>query len=102
MAAIGGSRDGCRVYLITPPNSIPRRLPNSSRKRLIRRCRRGAASSEGRGRRCLAPRDRRIAPGDAVSQRGFLLNDRADLVRATGCDGAHVGQDDMPAKEARG
>ena len=31
----------------------------------------------------------------------FLLNDRADLVRATGCDGAHVGQDDMPAKEAR-
>jgi thiamine-phosphate pyrophosphorylase len=31
----------------------------------------------------------------------FLLNDRADLVRATGCDGAHVGQDDMPAREAR-
>ena len=31
----------------------------------------------------------------------FLLNDRADLVAATGCDGAHVGQEDMPAKEAR-
>ena len=31
----------------------------------------------------------------------FLLNDRADLVRATGCDGAHVGQEDMPAREAR-
>jgi len=31
----------------------------------------------------------------------FLLNDRADLVVPTGCDGAHVGQDDMPAKEAR-
>jgi thiamine-phosphate pyrophosphorylase len=31
----------------------------------------------------------------------FLLNDRADLVRATGCDGAHVGQDDMPARDAR-
>ena len=28
----------------------------------------------------------------------FLLNDRADLVRATGCDGAHVGQEDMPAR----
>ena len=27
----------------------------------------------------------------------FLLNDRADLVRATGCDGAHVGQTDMAA-----
>ncbi len=31
----------------------------------------------------------------------FLLNDRADLVRETGSDGAHVGQEDMPAKEAR-
>ncbi len=31
----------------------------------------------------------------------FLLNDRADLVRATGCDGAHVGQEDMPARQAR-
>jgi thiamine-phosphate pyrophosphorylase len=31
----------------------------------------------------------------------FLLNDRADLAKATGCDGAHVGQDDMPAREAR-
>jgi len=28
----------------------------------------------------------------------FLLNDRADLVAATGCDGAHVGQEDMPAR----
>lgn len=31
----------------------------------------------------------------------FLLNDRADLVEAYGCDGAHVGQEDMPAREAR-
>jgi len=31
----------------------------------------------------------------------FLLNDRADLVRSTGCDGAHVGQEDMPARQAR-
>ena len=31
----------------------------------------------------------------------FLLNDRPDLARATGCDGAHVGQDDMPATDAR-
>ena len=31
----------------------------------------------------------------------FLLNDRADLVAATGCNGAHVGQEDMPAREAR-
>ena len=32
----------------------------------------------------------------------FLLNDRADLVVGSGCDGVHVGQDDMPAQAARG
>ena len=31
----------------------------------------------------------------------FLLNDRADLVASTGCDGVHVGQTDTPAREAR-
>ena len=31
----------------------------------------------------------------------FLLNDRPDLVVATGCDGVHVGQTDTPADEAR-
>ena len=31
----------------------------------------------------------------------FLLNDRADLVARAGCDGVHVGQEDMPARQAR-
>ncbi|HEX3839819.1 MAG TPA: thiamine phosphate synthase [Acidimicrobiales bacterium] len=31
----------------------------------------------------------------------FVLNDRPDLARAVGADGVHVGQDDMPAEEAR-
>ena len=31
----------------------------------------------------------------------FLLNDRPDLAVASGCDGAHVGQDDMKVPEAR-
>jgi thiamine-phosphate pyrophosphorylase len=31
----------------------------------------------------------------------FLLNDRPDLARAEGCDGAHVGQGDMGVREAR-
>ena len=31
----------------------------------------------------------------------FWLNDRADLAAAAGCDGAHVGQEDMPARDAR-
>lgn len=38
-----------------------------------------------------------------VQSRGvaFLMNDRPDLAVATGCDGAHVGQGDMPVAEAR-
>ena len=31
----------------------------------------------------------------------FLVNDRVDLAAAHGCDGAHVGQHDMPARQAR-
>ncbi len=31
----------------------------------------------------------------------FLLNDRPDLAFETGCDGAHIGQTDMPYSEAR-
>lgn len=33
--------------------------------------------------------------------RAFLLNDRPDLAAELGCDGAHVGQEDTPAREAR-
>jgi thiamine-phosphate pyrophosphorylase len=31
----------------------------------------------------------------------FIVNDRADLALAVGADGLHVGQDDLPAAEAR-
>jgi thiamine-phosphate pyrophosphorylase len=31
----------------------------------------------------------------------LILNDRPDLALAVGADGVHVGQDDMPAREAR-
>ncbi len=31
----------------------------------------------------------------------FFLNDEAELVRACGADGVHVGQDDLPVAEAR-
>lgn len=31
----------------------------------------------------------------------FLMNDRADLALATGCDGVHIGQEDTPYEEAR-
>jgi thiamine-phosphate pyrophosphorylase len=44
---------------------------------------------------------RRFKPIVARHGALFVLNDRPDLVDATGADGAHVGQDDVPVAEAR-
>ena len=103
---MGGGRDGCRVYLITPPKLEPlpfADLPGG-----------GATATPGLIR--VAAVQLRLKDVDdddwrraidalrpVAQSRGvaFLLNDRADLVRATGCDGAHVGQEDMPARQAR-
>jgi thiamine-phosphate pyrophosphorylase len=45
------------------------------------------------GRRCA----------EAAGEHGalFILNDRPDLVAATGADGVHIGQDDTPVADAR-
>ncbi|HEX2943008.1 MAG TPA: thiamine phosphate synthase [Rhodopila sp.] len=94
--------DGCRIYLITPAKLDP--VPFAS---LL-----AAALDAGD----VAAVQLRLKDADDDTWRraidalrpvvqsrdvAFLLNDRADLVRATGCDGAHVGQDDMPAVAAR-
>jgi thiamine-phosphate pyrophosphorylase len=99
--------DGCRVYLITPPAldpvpfadllaaaldagdvaAVQLRLKDPDGKM-------GDDTAWHRAIDALRP----VAQSRGVA---FLLNDRADLVRATGCDGAHVGQDDMPARDAR-
>ena len=92
----------CRLYLVTPPaldlDLFPDRL--------------AAAVDAGD----VAAVQLRLKPaGDDLVRRAvdrllpvtqsrgvaFLLNDRPDLARQTGCDGAHVGQDDMTAPEAR-
>ena len=43
----------------------------------------------------------RLRPVAQSRDVAFLLNDRPDIARATGCDGAHVGQEDKPVREAR-
>lgn len=97
-----GGPEGCRVYLITPPRFDP--VPFAG---LL-----AAALDAGD---VAAVQLRLKDVGDDVWKRAidalrpvaqsrgtaFLLNDRADLVKPTGCDGVHVGQEDMPAHEAR-
>ena len=97
-----GGRDGCRVYLITPP-----KLDAATFADLL------AAALDGGDVAAVQLRLKDIdddawhrtidglRPVCQSRDVAFLLNDRADLVKDTGCDGAHVGQDDMPAREAR-
>jgi thiamine-phosphate pyrophosphorylase len=94
--------EGCRLYLITPPrlelptftDRLASALDAGDVAALQLRLKDADDSSWGRAIDALRP----VAQSRGVA---FLLNDRADLVRATGCDGAHVGQEDMPARAAR-
>jgi thiamine-phosphate pyrophosphorylase len=102
MAGIGGSRDGCRVYLITPPKLDP--LPFTAHLAAALDAGDVAAVQlrlkevdDDAWRRAIDA----LRPVTQSRNFAFLLNDRADLVRETGSDGAHVGQEDMPAREAR-
>jgi thiamine-phosphate pyrophosphorylase len=95
-------QDGCRVYLITPPALDP--VPFGE---LL------AAALDAGDVAAVQLRLKNVdddiwrraidALRPVCQSRGvaFLLNDRADLVRESGSDGVHVGQDDMPARDAR-
>jgi thiamine-phosphate pyrophosphorylase len=102
MAEMGGSRAGCRVYLITPPQFDPRPFAG----RLAAALDAGDVAAvqlrlkdvdDDAWRRAIDA----LRPVTQSREVAFLLNDRADLVRETGSDGAHVGQEDMPARDAR-
>lgn len=98
----------CRLYLITPPEvpDIPAFTEDLK------------SALGGGDAACLQIRlksaDGVPAPDDhvrAVTQAvlpiahahdvAVLMNDRPDLAKALGCDGAHIGQDDTPHAEAR-
>lgn len=95
--------DRCRVYLITPPALDPISFSNQLAAALdggdvaaVQLRLKGADDRTWRHTiEALLP----IAQSRGVA---FILNDRVDLVRDTGCDGVHVGQGDMPAGKARG
>jgi thiamine-phosphate pyrophosphorylase len=92
----------CRLYLITPPVLDPKPFAN----RLAAALDAGDVAAvqlrlkdvdDDTWRRTIDV----LRPIGQSRNVAFLLNDRADMARATGCDGAHVGQNDMPAREAR-
>ena len=108
---MGGGPAGCRIYLITPERLDP--VPFAE---LLAAALDAGRSADGGVDPAVAAVQLRLKNVDddawrraidvlrpVAQSRGvaFLLNDRADLARATGCDGAHVGQDDMAAREAR-
>ncbi|SBV97115.1 Thiamine-phosphate synthase [uncultured Alphaproteobacteria bacterium] len=93
----------CRLYLITPPA-----LPD-----LDGFAQTFAAALDAGDVACVQLRLKDV-PDDEIRRacdalrplaqdRGvaFLMNDRPDLAAELGCDGVHVGQDDMPYAQAR-
>jgi thiamine-phosphate pyrophosphorylase len=92
----------CRLYLVTPPALEP----ESFRDRLAAALDAGDVAAvqlrlkeadDAAVRRAIAV----LAPLAQSRGVAFLVNDRPDLAVAMGCDGAHVGQTDMSAREAR-
>lgn len=96
------SDQGCRVYLITPPRLDPVPFVDLLAAALDAG---DVAAVQLRLKDVDDDAWRRaidvLRPVTQARDVAFLLNDRADLVVPTGCDGAHVGQDDMPAVQAR-
>jgi thiamine-phosphate pyrophosphorylase len=96
------SAEGCRLYIITPekfdlatfPDLLAQALDAGDCAAVQLRIKN---ETDATWKRCIDAL-RPVCQSRGVA---FLLNDRADLVLATGCDGAHVGQEDMAAREAR-
>lgn len=93
---------GCRLYLVTPPVLAPAKFRDILAETLDAgdvaavqlRLKDWSAEDLQRAIDVLRPvaQDRGVA---------FLLNDNPALAVSSGCDGAHVGQTDMPAAQAR-
>ncbi|UCH74132.1 MAG: thiamine phosphate synthase [Rhodospirillales bacterium] len=92
----------CRLYLITPPeldpaafrDTLAEALDSGDVACLQLRLKHAADDAIRRAADALRPvaQDRGVA---------FILNDRPDLAVETGCDGVHVGQEDVTYAAAR-
>jgi thiamine-phosphate pyrophosphorylase len=98
----GAEGEGCRLYLITPPaldlatfpDTLAEALDAGDVAALQLRLKDVSDDELRRAIDVLRP----VAQSRGVA---FIMNDRPDLAVAHGCDGAHVGQDDMAAADAR-
>jgi thiamine-phosphate pyrophosphorylase len=93
--------DVCRLYLITPPI-----LGAGFADRLARALDAGdVAALQLRLKDCDEAALHRaidlVRPVAHARDVALILNDRPDIAAATGCDGAHVGRDDMDVGSAR-
>lgn len=97
-----GDGAGCRLYLVTPPALDPAAFRDVLAAALDAG---DVAAVQLRLKEVDDDALRRAidALRPVVQARGvaFLLNDRPDLAVQTGCDGAHVGQTDTNAPDAR-
>ena len=92
----------CRLYLISPPVVDPAAFARTLDEAL-------AAGDVGAFQLRLKDATdeqilaaaRAIMPVCKKHDVAFLINDRVDLVIETQADGVHLGQDDMPLKQAR-
>lgn len=96
----------CRLYLITPPvidlavfeEEFAAAVGAGDIASVQLRLKVGATpASDDEIRRAAEA----LMPIAYAADIAFLINDRPDLAREMGCDGVHIGQDDMAYKEAR-
>jgi thiamine-phosphate pyrophosphorylase len=91
----------CRLYLITPPV-----LPSDFEQILASALDAGDVAAVQLRLKDVPEAEllriiERLRPIAQSRDVAFLLNDNPTLAVKTGCDGSHVGQTDMPAKQAR-
>jgi len=92
-----------RLYVILDPSQIPQRsieevcdILLAAGVRLIQYRNKNAPS------RTLYEHSAALAGRAEQAGARLIVNDRADIARASGAHGVHVGQDDLPVESARG
>lgn len=92
----------CQIYLITPPRLDPATFRDTLAAALdagdVAAVQLRLKEIDDTALRHAIDLLRPVAQQRNVA---FMLNDRPDLAAASGCDGAHVGQDDTPIAQAR-